>query len=400
MGLVRGLGTSLSQSLSASQAKLSPRQLGKQAHPESTRHMPGFFCVTVNEDEGQQSGTVIPVAMEQRPCDFPTAAAASKHLCFPMVPRIPILIGNGDEVGIQHHSIHGAHALDLSGRSNNDVHVVIAHGRGTRLLVPIGWLSVTLVLGGLLELNSGDAPWQLATHHLQLWLDGGLRHTNRNPAWWLCIAAPASLWEQLPRTSTAAGHLIPRETRCDLELARAMLHLARPDNFSNTRDPTATLDGMALLRDVLLEKQQPLHELLDRCSGRTAQRRHQTMLRLLRVQHLIRCNMDARLDLNHLATIANYSPLHLIRVYRDVFDETPFEYASRLRLQRAWQLVRGTELSICEIAISLGFETESAFCRAFKQAFACTASQARQHRDPQKSPVEPACTMQLSDVEA
>ncbi|MGE8225279.1 MAG: helix-turn-helix domain-containing protein [Stenotrophomonas sp.] len=280
---------------------------------------------------------------------------------------------------IKHHSLHGPQVLDLSRQPEDSVHSVVCHGRGTRLLVPAGWISLTLVLTGMLEINNVDAPWQLSGHHIQLWLEGDLRHTSRSYAWWICIAAPAALWESLPSPPTIACHLIPREIRCDRELARAILHMARPRCFNNDRDTTAVTDGMTIVRDVLLERQQSLQGQLSRCSGRTALRRHQTMLRLLRVQHLIRCNMDARLDLNRLAAIANYSPPHLIRVYREVFDETPFEYATRIRLRRAWDLVCNTDLSICDISDSLGFETESAFCRSFKHTFCCTASQARRH---------------------
>lgn len=280
---------------------------------------------------------------------------------------------------IQHHLLHGSQSLDLSSHAGASVHATTGHGRGARLLIPAGWTSVSLVLTGLLEVASSDTPWQLGAHHLQLWLEGELRLASRSYAWWLCIAAPAALWEQLPSVPTISSHLIPREINCDRELARAVLHMARRRCFHNDRDTTAVVDGMSVLRDVLIERQQSLHSQLNRCSGRTALRRHQTMLRLLRVQHLIRCNMDARLDLNSLAAIANYSPPHLIRIYREVFDETPFEYATRLRLQRAWELVCTTDLSICEIADALGFETESAFCRSFKQTFSCTASQARRN---------------------
>ena len=300
---------------------------------------------------------------------------------------------------IQHHCVHGSHALVLSSQHAASVHATSCSGRGARVLVPAGWISVTLVLTGLLEVSSGDAPWQLMAHHLQLWLEGELRITSRSPAWWLCITAPAALWERLPCSLPNNNHLIPREMNCDRELASAVLHMARKRCFNNS-DATAVQDGMLLLRDTLVERQQPLHGQLNRCSGRTALRRHQTLLRLLRVQHLIRCNSDGRLDLNRLAAIANYSPPHLIRIYREVFDETPFEYANRLRLQRAWELVRTTDLSICEIAGALGFETESAFCRSFKQSFACTASQARRGCAANTGAAEASRSAPMHDLQA
>ena len=81
-----------------------------------------------------------------------------------------------------------------------------------------------------------------------------------------------------------------------------------------------------------------------------------------------------------LAASASYSPCHLIRSYRDVFGETPSEYASRLRFERAWRLVNDTTMPICEITEMLGFESQSAFCRAFKNAFGRTTSQVRGSR--------------------
>jgi AraC family transcriptional regulator len=280
-------------------------------------------------------------------------------------------------VKIQHHYIHGPQSHEVPARESGNVHVVVGSGRGTRLMLPLGWISVTLVMQGMLELGCGDMCWHLASRHFQVWLDGGLQHISRNPCWWLCVAAPAQLWRELPGKLAGDASLIPREAGYSPELGRPLVHLARTRWFADGNDTAAVTDSLTWLRDTLLSQQQAMHQQLHRCSGRTALRRHQTLLRLLRVQHLIRCNIDDRLDLTRLAAIANYSPTHLIRVYRDVFGETPSEYAARLRHQRAWELVCTTDLSVCEIAESLGFESESAFCRAFRHAFGCTTTEVR-----------------------
>ena len=80
------------------------------------------------------------------------------------------------------------------------------------------------------------------------------------------------------------------------------------------------------------------------------------------------------------AAAARYSPCHLIRLHRAVFGETPSEYATRLRERQAWDMVCGSRLLICEITEMLGFESQSAFCRAFKNAFGRTTSQVRGSR--------------------
>lgn len=278
------------------------------------------------------------------------------------------------------------------------IHAISGRGKGGRLWVPAGWISVTLVLEGSLELSSGDLPWMLATRQAQLWSDGSVRHSCREQGWWLCIAAPAVLWQKPPKsTASIINCLIPRELSCDSELARALVHLCRPRWFRQGNESQDPAYKLGLLRDALIERQQPLHRQLERCSGRTVLRRHQTLLRLLRVQHLIRCTIDNRLDLISLAAVANYSPTHLIRIYRDVFGETPSEYAVRLRNKRALDMVCTTELSVCEIAESLGFESESAFCRAFKHAFGCTTTAARRGQQVQLSALATPSLMRPSN---
>ena len=289
-------------------------------------------------------------------------------------------------MAIKHHLIQGSQSLDLSMQRPDCIHAISGRGKGGRLSIPAGWISVTLVLDGALELSNGDLPWQLGARQLQLWMDGSLRHITREHGWWLCIAAPAALWQKPPKsTASIINCLIPRELTCDRELARAVVHLCRPRWFKHNPATGDAAYKLGLLRDALVDRQQPMQMQLERCSGRTVLRRHQTMLRLLRVQHLIRCTIETRLDLISLAAVANYSPTHLIRIYREVFGETPSEYAARLRNRRALDLVCNTSLSVCEIAESLGFESESAFCRAFKHAFGCTTTAARRGQQVQDS---------------
>jgi len=123
--------------------------------------------------------------------------------------------------------------------------------------------------------------------------------------------------------------------------------------------------------------QSPLNEALARCAGRTIRQKQANLLKLLRIHHHMRHNLEHRPSLDFLSEISNYSPAHLIRAFRRVFGETPSEFANQLREQDAWRLVTTTELSIQEIATRLGYGNQSAFCRVFKASFGMTASQAR-----------------------
>lgn len=276
-----------------------------------------------------------------------------------------------------HHPLHANQMLDLAAQPGDGFHLLICKGRATQVRVPCGWNSVSLALSGRLALASGATLWELCQRQCQVWIDGALQLSMRSPGWWLSVAAPAVLWQQLPGQCLAQVHgLLPREFTADRELIRRIIQAVRQARPSDPA-PASKQTKLIQLRTALHVRQQVLQERLQRCSGRTPLRRHQTLLRLLRVQHLIRHTTADRLDLNQLAASANYSPTHLIRAYRDVFDETPSEFAARLRHLRAWELVRTTRLSISEISQSLGFESESAFCRAFKHAFGLTTGEAR-----------------------
>lgn len=276
---------------------------------------------------------------------------------------------------LRHHPLRGSVSLGLAALVAGCLNVVRARGRGNSLQLPAGWVTLCVVLSGVLELDSHDAGWTLGQGRYQVWLEGALRCSSHGPCWWLAVTAPAATWD--PKGPAPAADILPWQADCTRAVLRPVVRLARVASPDRGCPPGAAAGIVADLRQAVSDHQADLQARLQLCSGRTRVRRRQTLLRLLRVQHLLRCHLDEHVALARLAASANYSPCHLIRVYRHVFGETPNEYAARLRLQRAWELVSETPMPVCEIAGALGFESESAFCRAFKQAFGCTTGAAR-----------------------
>lgn len=272
-----------------------------------------------------------------------------------------------------------AEHCDLGLRPGAGLHLVHATGRGAQVDVPAGWSSVWLPLAGRMRLESNDCGWDLEPRGLQVWRDGRLRCRSLVPGLWLGLAGPAAAWARPLQAASRDEHpeLFTEDGAGSRDIRRLLVRLAlrlRPGAAQGGLEPL-----VEALCAALLEQQRHLHARLSRCSGRTLQRRQQTLGRLLRVRHLVRNGTGERVDLARLARSASYSPSHLIRLYRDVFDETPSEYAARLRFERAWRMVRDTTMPVCEITEALGFESQSAFCRAFKQSFGVTATELRRH---------------------
>lgn len=278
------------------------------------------------------------------------------------------------------HDVHLARPLDLAAGSLNAMQFVQVARRGGVVSIPTGWTSVWLQLSGSLHLESSHNDWPLASGQVLVWTEGALRGHCRTTGWCLVLAAPDHVWSHYLRASALSSlELLPNERQCPRELGRMIVHACR---FAKRGAMDAIDPVMQTIMAALLESQADLADLLPRCNGRTLRSRQQNLQRLLRVRHVIRHNLENKPDTPHLARIANYSPHHLIRIHRNVFGETPAEYANRLRTMRAWDLVNNTRMPICEIAESLGFESQSAFCRAFKKSFGMTTGQARRPHVP------------------
>jgi len=290
---------------------------------------------------------------------------------------------------LEFHPLRLAERLDLSRVESDRLHLVYAAQRASQVMLPVGWLSLWLPLRGRLHLESAWGPWSLTGQFL-VTHEGPLQATGDASTTWLLLAGVRTLWREPLALAAPQGtgtELLTHQHACPREIRRPLIRLARL--LRDGGDTGACGFALNQLCGALLADQQELLALAERCNGRTSQRRLQTLQRLLRVRQLIERSGDGNLDLTQLASRASYSPWHLIRSYRSVFGETPSEHLARLRLARAWALVRDSGLPVCEITEQLGFESQSAFCRAFKNAYGLTTTQARHMPTPTAAQINP-----------
>jgi AraC-like DNA-binding protein len=87
---------------------------------------------------------------------------------------------------------------------------------------------------------------------------------------------------------------------------------------------------------------------------------------------------DSSLRLEDVASVAGVSPAHLCRLFRQEQRESPMRLLSRLRLERAAELLTRTHLDIGEIAYAVGYNDRLYFSRAFHRFAGCSPSDYRQ----------------------
>lgn len=82
-----------------------------------------------------------------------------------------------------------------------------------------------------------------------------------------------------------------------------------------------------------------------------------------------------------LAELINVTPRQLERLFRQHLHETPSNFYLALRLDKARQLLRQTDMSVLEVGLACGFESASYFSRCYRSRFASSPSQDR-HEHP------------------
>src|SRR5215469_10725742 len=83
-------------------------------------------------------------------------------------------------------------------------------------------------------------------------------------------------------------------------------------------------------------------------------------------------HLDGDVSLKALAVKAGYSEFHLHRLFAKAIGETPGQLRLRLRLGRGALLLLTGGDSLLDVALSCGFQSHEAFCRAFRRRFGMT----------------------------
>ena len=92
--------------------------------------------------------------------------------------------------------------------------------------------------------------------------------------------------------------------------------------------------------------------------------------RILQVLVHIQGHLDEALSLEDLAAVAHFSPYHFQRIFSAFMGEPVHGYIRRLRLERAAAMLKTQPKgSISEIALRSGYDTPSAFNKAFRKMF-------------------------------
>lgn len=93
-------------------------------------------------------------------------------------------------------------------------------------------------------------------------------------------------------------------------------------------------------------------------------------------------HFSGSISVSTAASMISMSKTSFTRYFKRVTGQTFIQYLNRLRLERALELLKETELTIAEIAASTGFSDQSYFSRTFRRYFHQSPNEARRALAP------------------
>ncbi|QGY42110.1 helix-turn-helix domain-containing protein [Maribellus comscasis] len=91
--------------------------------------------------------------------------------------------------------------------------------------------------------------------------------------------------------------------------------------------------------------------------------------RLFIAREFIRENVSKKITLDEIALEASLNKYHLLSNFKQLFQCTPHQFSTQLKLSKAYQLLKHKKGSVTEICESVGFDSIGSFSHLFKNHF-------------------------------
>ncbi|MGL5835511.1 MAG: helix-turn-helix domain-containing protein [Waterburya sp.] len=109
----------------------------------------------------------------------------------------------------------------------------------------------------------------------------------------------------------------------------------------------------------------------------TSENRSLTRTQLQQAIDYIHAHLDRDLSLSQIAKIINISPTYFASLFKGAMGTSPHQYVIEQRVERAKLMLSKTDLAIADIALKVGFSSQSHLTQQFKRLTGMTPKQVR-----------------------
>lgn len=139
---------------------------------------------------------------------------------------------------------------------------------------------------------------------------------------------------------------------------------------------------------------QQLHEILQRLlhvhrgvyreveslPAMRASTREELYRRLHRAKEFIAASFDQPVTIDEMARVACLSTNHFLRTFQQAFRQTPHQFLTTQRLERAQRLLLHTDLPVTDVCLSVGFESLGSFSSLFRRKLGASPEKFRHEK--------------------
>lgn len=205
--------------------------------------------------------------------------------------------------------------------------------------------------------------------------DFSLRNKRQEPMHYFQACIAPHLLQEIADECATNKHveLMPSDAVIDDDLFDLCLHLkheSEDDDFARNLfiESVEQLFCIHLLRrySEVEPKHLPYHALSKRV--------------IRRIDEFIDENLDKAISLKALAAIAGYSVFYFTRLFKLQTGQTPYRYVIARRVEKAKTLLSSRNITVLEVAWTVGFQSPSHFAKAFFKHTGVSPSDYRRHR--------------------
>jgi AraC family transcriptional regulator len=131
------------------------------------------------------------------------------------------------------------------------------------------------------------------------------------------------------------------------------------------------------LLTLLLTEQNKLAALPERLPSLKASTRHELMKRLVDATDYLYTYFDKNPSLDELSSVSCLSKFHFLRLFKVAYNQTPHQFITTLKIERAKTLLQKTRSDVRSIGTEVGFKDSSSFSRSFYNQVGVYPSQFR-----------------------
>ena len=122
------------------------------------------------------------------------------------------------------------------------------------------------------------------------------------------------------------------------------------------------------------------------------------LTRLCAARNQLRAVGLAELSIDEIAKASAISRFHFVRQFKAVFGETPIQFRTRSRLEKARQLLVDTDDSVTDVCLAVGFSSLGSFSALFARRFGRSPSAFRDELRESAEKLTPTCMSILREA--